>query len=576
MKDTDNTFCRILLDVLEAQGVRDVVASPGSRNAPLLISCSYRENLNTRVVTDERMAGFIALGMASVSRRPVVLMCTSGTALYNYAPAVAEAYYQGIPLIIISADRPFHWIDQQDSQTLSQPGALSKIVKKSFDIPVNSDAKEMEWYVNRTANEAFILASDNKPGPVHINLQIEAPLSNTADSTPVLSRVIRIMDSAPALSQKDIGMLLDSLIGKKILVVAGYMAPDNSLNKYISLFSSLPGVVTLCETLSNIHLKGNPYAIDSVISGLSPEVKSKLKPDLVISIGGALVSRMLKEYLREETPEIWTLGDTYYGIDVFKNLSLNIKTEPAYFFKVLYYALRRYYRKNAETLDVLKEYAQRWNKVRSMQLDARRRFVDQAKWSELKAFQRILNTIPRSHNLFLSNGTPVRYAQLFTENIPHASYSNRGVSGIEGTNATAVGCALAYKDPTLLITGDMSFAYAPGIMGLEFLPPSFKIIIINNKGGGIFRFISPTRYIEHRDKFFCADPKIPVKDLAATYGWVYMSAKSDEELEKHLTDFFACKKNVILEIIVEDEEYSASLLRKYMRIDATSSSFRHS
>lgn len=568
MKDTENLYCRILLDVLEAHGVKDVIASPGSRNAPILISCSYREGLRTQVVTDERNAGFIALGIAMVSQRPVVLVCTSGTALYNYAPAVAEAFHQGIPLILITADRPFHWIGQHDSQTLVQPGSLKEIVKKSFDIPTETERKEIEWYVNRIANEAVNLANDKKKGPVHINLQIEGPLSNIVETPLSPQRIVERINSSPALAAKDIKYLFNRLYGKKILIVAGFMPPDNELNRYLSLFSSLPGTVILCETLSNLHLKGNPYAIDSVISGLSQEIKGKLKPDIVISLGGALISRMLKEYLREQAPEIWTLGDTYFGVDVFKNLTMNINIQPAYFFKVLYHTFRKYYNNHPVVIKELSDYTELWENIADRQLKLRSEFVENIQWSELKAFNIILNSVPREYNLFLSNGTVVRYGQLFTENIPHASFSNRGVSGIEGTNATAVGCALAFKGSTLLITGDMSFAYSPGIMGFDFLPKSFKIIIINNKGGGIFRFISPTRYIEHRDRFFCANPNVPVKALAETYFWRYLSADSEEALTDILPAFYADERNVILEVIINDEEYSASILRKYMRLNA--------
>lgn len=568
MKDTENIYCRILLDVLEEHGVKDIIASPGSRNAPILISCSYRKNIRVQVVTDERNAGFIALGIAMVSRSPVALICTSGTALYNYAPAIAEAYYQGVPLILISADRPFQWIDQQDSQTIFQPGALKDIVKKSFDIPVKSDNKEIEWYVNRIANEAAILSNDAKPGPVHINLQIAGQLSDTVEYNPVPQRIIKVVDSVPTLSPRTTTELFNRLVGKKILVVAGFMPPDNNLNKYISLFSSLPGVVILCETLSNLHLNGNPYAIDSVISGLPDETKSQLRPDIVISLGGALISRMLKEYLRTEAPEIWTLGDTYYGVDVFKNIKLNVRINPSSFFKIFYFVFRKYYRENPEIQFSISDFKELWAQTTQRQLSLREQYVKGSLWSELKCFDIILNSIPKEYNLFLSNGTPVRYAQLFTKKIPHASFSNRGVSGIEGTNATAVGCALAYKGPTLLITGDMSFAYSPGIMQYDFLPNSFKIIIINNKGGGIFRFISPTRYIEHRDKFFCADPKVPVEALAKAYNWEYLSADSEESLRQLLSEFFNSKKNVVLEIVIDDEEYSASLLRKYMRLSA--------
>ncbi|MDE5869696.1 MAG: hypothetical protein K2H18_05645, partial [Muribaculaceae bacterium] len=215
----------------------------------------------------------------------------------------------------------------------------------------------------------------------------------------------------------------------------------------------------------------------------------------------------------------------------------------------------------------VEEYVKRWNEVKNAQLHLRDDFINSIDWSELKAFRYIFNNIPRNYNIFLSNGTCVRYAQLFTASVPHASYSNRGVSGIEGTSATAVGCSIPFKGPTVLITGDMSFSYNPGIMGLDSVPHNFKVVIVNNKGGGIFRFISPTRYIEHRDRFFCADQNLPVKKLAEAYNWKYLRVDDEQQLEKTFKQFLECETNVVLEII-SDEEYSASILRKYMRLNA--------
>lgn len=567
MKDSDKNYCRILLDVLEAGGVKDVVASPGSRNAPLLISCSYRQNLSTRVITDERTAAFVALGMAMVSRKPVVLICTSGTALYNYAPAIAEAFYQKVPLILISADRPFHWIDQNDSQTLVQPGALEKIVRKSFDIPVESSDSEMDWYVARIANETLNICRDSHcAGPVHINIQFNAPLSNTNEDIRSTPTLVEIITPPSRFSPTQMSEITSRLLGKKILVVAGFMPPDDELNSWISLFSELPGVKLLCETISNLHINGNQYAIDTVLAGLTRDQKKELRPDIVISIGGALVSRMLKEFIREMKPEVWTLADTYHGIDCFKALSLHIDIRPAAFFKAVTLTLKKKYKKDPEATQLTQPYTSSWAKAEEAQLDIRNKFIDQSDWSELKAFKYILQDIPRNFNLFLSNGTCVRYAQLFTTHVPHASYSNRGVSGIEGTNATAAGCAISYNGPTLLITGDMSFAYAPGIMGIDNLPPDFKIIVINNRGGGIFRFISPTRYIEHRDRFFCANPHVPVRGLAECYGWKYFRVESEEAVIVTFKEFLEYSGNAVLEIF-SDEEYSASLLRKYMRLN---------
>ena len=565
MKDTDKTLCRIVLDVMQAHGVEEIVVSPGSRNAPILISASYRKDLKCHISTDERDAAFLALGLATVSQKPVALACTSGTALYNYAPAIAEAFYRKIPLVVVSADRPSPWIDQNDSQTLIQPGALEKIVKKSFDIPVGEDGKDAGWFADRVANEAMLLAVDGLPGPVHINLQFDAPLSGTIDNSPGNTRVIQAIKPTPFLSRKVIEAISLDLKGKKIWVVAGFMNPDDTLNRSIAQFSSLPGVVVICETLSNLHLPGNPYAVDTVLAALPDKLKNEVRPDLVISIGGALVSRMLKEYIREMEVESWTLGDTYLGVDCFKTLSRNIGIPPSAFFKALFRPMSNTYRNDPEAAAPLKEYQHRWEEIKTLQTDCKELFVDEADWSELKAFRYILRNIPAGYNLFLSNGTCVRYAQLFTKNIPHASYCNRGVSGIEGTNLTAAGCAMAYKGPTLLLSGDMSFAYSPGVMGLDGLPRSFKIIVVNNKGGGIFRFISPTRYIEHRDRFFCADPHLPLERLAEAYGWRYLKAGSEADLEREFKRLIDCESKAVLEIF-SDEEYSASILRKYMRI----------
>lgn len=281
MKDTANANCRELLDVLIAQGVRHLVASPGSRNAPLLIGASARKKLNTRMVNDERAAGFIALGLAMSTQTPVALCCTSGTALYNYAPAIAEAYYQKIPLIVISADRPAQWIEQDDSQTLRQFDALSKIVKKSYDIPAeigmttpcrNKEySTEREWYANRVANEAVLTANEGRPGPVHINIQFAEPLNGTIDYEPRTPRTIKVIRNTTGVTIETLKKLSALLSTKKVMVIAGFMLPDYKLNKALMEFSKLPNVTVLCETISNLHLDGHSHMIDTLLVRMTEE-----------------------------------------------------------------------------------------------------------------------------------------------------------------------------------------------------------------------------------------------------------------------------------------------------------------
>lgn len=564
-RDTDKEYCRILFDILLAKGFKDIVLSPGSRNAPLLIGADCRP-FRKRVITDERTAAFVACGLSLVSKKPVALVCTSGTAMYDYSPAVAEAFYQQLPLIVITADRPIEWIDQDDSQTLRQTGALSNITKGCFDIPVQNPARpEEKWYVNRIINEACNLAVSGLPGPVHINIRLDNPLSGTIPYNPDEESNLRVVEyidnlNLPPHIYKE---LAQSLEGKRIMVTAGFMQPDDVLNRALIGFSKLPNVALFCETISNLHLNNDVYKIDTVLTEIEnaeESVLESLKPDVVISIGGALVSRKLKAFLRNNPPsEHWTLADTSPSADCFMSLTRHIEVKPEKFFK----GITRFLSKNPVKTSVA-NYKSLWENKRNEACISAKSFIENnSQWSELRAFSYMLSNLPSSFNLFVSNGTTVRYAQLFTDNIPHSSFACRGVSGIDGTTATAAGCAMAYKGPTLLITGDMSMAYDTGVLGLESLPGNFKIVVINNQGGGIFRFIPSTREIPEREKLFCAKPNLPLEKLAEAYGWNYVSIKSEEELEENFIPFLASRNKGLMEICV-DGEVSAKILTEYM------------
>lgn len=560
VKDTSKEYCRILYDILLAKGVKEIVLSPGSRNAPLLIGAACRP-FRRHIITDERTAAFVALGISLASGNPAALACTSGTALYDYSPAIAEAFYQNIPLIIITADRPAEWIDQDDSQTLIQPEALAKIVKGSYDLPVeHPDNKDEKWYVNRIINEACNLAMSGRKGPVHINVHLDNPLTETVEYEPSHPRIINYIDDSNLLPHI-YKCLAEELRGQRILVTAGFKQPDNKLNKAIAEFGRLPQVAVMCETISNLHLDGDPYAIDSVLSLVErdEEMLGQLRPDVVISFGGALISRKLKEFLRKAKPtEHWTLNDTRPAADCFKSLTKHIEAEPTRFFRGIAKHLKRC------ANDTYISYSDIWRDARNKAKESCRTFWESHReWSEMSAFDIMLSQLPSNYNLFLSNGTAVRYGQLFTDRIPHASFGCRGVSGIDGTTATAAGTAMAYKGPTLLITGDMSMAYDTGVLGLRDIPTDFKIAVINNKGGGIFRFIPSTRNYTDREELFCAAPALPLEKLAVSYGWRYFKAESIDEMNRNYKEFLECRQNAILEI-TSDEIISAHILTDYM------------
>lgn len=556
MLDTAKKFCSILFDVLEGKGVRDIVCSPGSRNVPLLLAAAARPGLKKHFVSDERSAAFLGLGISLVSKSPVALVCTSGTAMLNYAPGIAEAYYQGIPLIVISADRPIQWIDQDDSQTLRQDGALDNYVKKSYTIPaLGDDDPELLWYVDRIANDAIITANSGRKGPVHINIHLSEPLSKKTNFGPHP----RLIDSleADTLSNKEIFKELAVVLAEsKVLLVAGFNQPDSSLQKAISDFSRFPNVAVMAETISNLHLTVGDYSIDSLLTAYPSEYLDQFAPDIVISIGGALVSRKLKEYLRRNSGKTqhWSVGYSHTVSDPFQSLSTRIAIEPSHFFR----SINSYLRKLK-----LQNYKTSWESLRKKALEIKGEFIDGCGWSELKAFDFLLKNIPQNINLFLSNGTAIRYAQIISYSLPHASYCNRGVSGIDGSVSTAVGGAIAYKGQTVIIIGDLSMSYDIGALGLQNVPKNFKIIVIDNQGGGIFRFIPSTSELPEREEYLCQPPRLPLKELAKGYGWNYFEYDDERSLKDNFESFMTSPKKSIMKIIC-DGTLSASVLKNYM------------
>lgn len=586
--DTSKSIVREILDVLVGQGVEDIVISPGSRNAPIISGAVAREALRKHVAVDERSAAFMALGMASVAQKPVALVCTSGTALLNYAPAVAEAYYQGIPLIVLSADRPIEWIDQDDSQTIRQHEALRNFVKGSYDISDKSEYDGDNWYANRIANDALLNALADKQGPVHINIHLSNPL-NGLDSEPHIKkdcRIIRRVGNHPLPEKAKIRELATDLLDKKVMITVGFNLPDARLNRALLKLRNHPNVSIMAETISNTHLPQEDYMVDSVLCTLTERQKEDIAPDVVISIGGALISRMLKDFLRKNARsgkmDHWSVGPTQTTVDCFQTQSLRIDADPAIFFSMLSAEMAHLRRRRGESWDS-KEYKYRQTNnggkvdsrdynsmIMSMKNLAMRRvfnFAGDAPWSDLVAFIDIFNNIPSDYNLFLSNGTSVRYAQIIPYELPHASYCNRGVSGIEGSTSAAVGGALIYNGPSLLITGDMSLSHDLGGLALaQRLNPNLKIIVINNEGGGIFRFVKATASLPSLEEYFCADPQLPIAQISSAFGFSHQSVSNLETLREGLEWLFSNKGRAVLEVKTPAQK-SALLLKQFLKMN---------
>lgn len=557
MLSTSHLSCNILADLLIAHGVRHVALSPGSRNTPLILALSRRSDMECHVVVDERSAAFIALGMSIQSGAPVALVCTSGTALLNYAPAVAEAFYRHIPLVVISADRPEEWIDQDDSQTIWQQDALAPYVKRSCDISARIDFPNGPWWTDRMINDVLLESLNGRPGPVHINVRLDAPLNTQAEYATGSARVVTMVSPTAVLPVSEARALAMSLASpRKVLVIAGFHEPDERLNRALIKLASLPNVAVMTESISNMHSPKFIDRIDSTLCRLTNEERELMCPDTVITLGGAIVSRHIKDWLRSiPTLEHWHVGISHTTIDCFKHLSRRVDMDATIFMGQMAAALQPH--------RATSDYARLWQSVAERARKTHDAYVAAAPWSDLKALAYIFSHLPRRCNLHLSNGTPIRYAQLLNDPHIHRSECNRGVSGIDGCTSTALGASVLYDGVSVLISGDMSFQYDISALASTLLNPKMKIIVMCNGGGGIFRFISATSALPETELYFAVGTNLPLRDLCRGYSIEYFEADSADTLRTTMSGWLAVNDRPTLLAVHTPADISAKVLKEY-------------
>lgn len=538
--NTDKKVCRIIAEILHQAGIEHVVISPGTRNAPLITAMTARKDLTVHAVVDERMAAFIATGMSHRSGKPVALVCTSGTAPLNYGPAVAEAYYRHIPLVVITADRPADTIDKLRGQTIHQPGIYRNYICKEIDVPCHDYDNILDMVPQMFDAE----------GPIHINVQLEEPLGSVEEFNDVFPdyQISRRPERHQSLKE----VLHDAFHGSNTLVVIGHDFHGSTLPRQaVELLNSMPGVVVMAEATAGI--KGFR---STDITAILTIAKDHL-PTYLITIGGALVAQSLTSWAMA-IPGLKhiSVSTEEYPIDTYGCLTGTIKLTPEEFGRQL---LLDFNSPKKDTGSPFKKY---WENLISESHTLLDEYLSEAPWGQWVAMDYIFRHAPGC-DLHFSNGMTVRYAQGLIGDGIHSLTANRGVSGIDGSTSTAIGAAVVSPIPTWLITGDMSFQYDMGALACNFIPPDFKIIVINNNGGGIFRFIKNTRGLPMTEKYLAGVTNVPVKGLAAAFGFNYFKASSKDELKRSFNDF-AGSHRAILEIIT-DSTIDNTIFHEYLK-----------
>ncbi|MFA5419353.1 MAG: 2-succinyl-5-enolpyruvyl-6-hydroxy-3-cyclohexene-1-carboxylic-acid synthase [Bacteroidales bacterium] len=551
---TDKKPVALLADILIQKGLENLVHSPGSRNAPIIIAFSGYSQLKITTIFDERCAAFYALGMALASGKTVAIDCTSGTAPLNYAPAIAEAYYQHIPLLVLTADRSPQYIDIGDGQSIRQKGVFSNYIKQSYELPqsINSieDFAQAEEMVNEAINQTM---SENR-GPVQLNIPLDEPLYETTE-TYISGTLINLTQKVFDANQDIPEIFKDQWKhSRKLLILAGQMNPDAELNEILINLTKKQQAVVLTETTSNQCHPDFIDGIDNAISAIQPEEIEDYQPDLLITIGGAVVSKMIKKFLREHPPKNhWHISASGEKMDTFFCLTGTIQSTPVDALKTLISQPR--------TSEI--HFKKRWLDKKRTADTKREIFIENAPFSDLTVFNQIIKALPPLTRLHLGNSTPVRYSQLFGSQPGLSYFSNRGVSGIEGQISTAAGFATCSSKINVLITGDLGFLYdSNGLMLLTHCP-NLKIVVINNQGGGIFRFIPGPDTVHNFEQYFEAHHNLRLELLTKAFSINYLYADSHQSVEEKVHDLFYGNHGAQVLEISTPAEINAEVLRNY-------------
>jgi len=557
MKHPKIPVARSIVALCEAKGIQHVVISPGSRNAPLTNGFANHPNIATYSVVDERCAGFVAIGMAQQLQKPVAVVCTSGSALLNYYPAVAEAFYSDIPLVVISADRPIERIDIGDGQTIRQKNVFQNHILYSAnlhsELVLENEARdkklqqkqfESQKHNEREINLALNKAIEDK-GPVHINIPFYEPLYDTVEGVEV--NPIQILPEITERTYSQVQLQAYADLWNKAarkMVIIGVASPNAVEQEFLDRLANDPSVIIFTETTSNVQQEKFFTRIDTIVGPIEKDENREqlfndLQPEILLTFGGMIISKKIKAFLRNYQPKQHWHVDPKKAYNTFFCLNKHFETSVNSFFKQFLPLV-----KTSES-----NYAAYWQEVRSRRKVKHEDYMGRIPYSDLKAMQLVCPAVPENYIVHLANSSTIRYAQLFNWKESLKIYCNRGTSGIDGSISTSVGAAMIAAEPVMMITGDLSFFYDSNGLWNNYIPKTFRIIILNNQGGGIFRILPGDKNSETFDRYFETVHDLNAKPVCDLYGFDYASAKTSEEIEQQLKAFFdTSEKPKVLEI----------------------------
>ena len=535
---SDKENVNILTALLVKYGVSHAVVCPGSRNAPIVHNLSECPHIECTPVTDERSAGFYALGMAQATGLPVAVCVTSGTALLNVAPAVAEAYYQHRPLVVISADRPPQWIDQLDGQTLPQGGALGPFVGQWVTLPEPRDDEE-RWFCNRLVCESLLKATWDSV-PVHINVPISEPLFQfTCSQLPDERAVdyVELTNNMDAIASE----LGERFVqAERPMIVIGRLDSDVFLD--LESYKRLADyAVVLHEPLSDLP---DAAHFDEVLYAAGEDCEA-LRPDFVLYMGDVVVSKRLKQFLRSCSGAFFA-AVSWQGhlADTFCRLQLLVKAYWADVIDVLADCLSTASRQSTAFHHV-------WQSALEKAALGAETFVPP--YSQMAAVRTLEWRLRfRSEKTFVhyANSTSIRLANIYAR---HYVFCNRGVNGIEGSLSTAAGFSCVTGERVCCVIGDLSFFYDQNALWNRCLRGNLRIMLLNNGRGGIFNMLRGLEQSHARDALVAASHDTTAEGICRQNNVLYQRATDMDSLQRGIDWLLQTKSEhpLLLEVLTD-------------------------
>ena len=542
-----------LIQILSQCGVEDAIICPGSRNAPIMLALTRNPKINCYSISDERSAGFFALGIALKTKKPVIICCTSGSAALNFAPAIVEAFFQEVPLIVLTADRPPEWIGQWDGQTIYQQNLYGNHVKfySEFSTRMSNDRNLPQL--------TYQISVEEPKGPVHLNIPISEPFYPQKEDHLVAENFYSFTTMNPKidlLNDEESFFIQETIQGaNRILLTVGQMDEDPFVTEgLLELHRS--GITIVGDATANLP---NEILIHHDLILANEKNWPRLKPDVHIHLGKSFVSKRIKLFLRQQNPEHSWLAHPkpIRKPDPFQSLTRLFPVDASEMLSAIIQAKPK-----------SQEYFNTWMNLGREVVHKQSIFFESDNWSELRIFEALLNRLNKEKlELHVANSLSVRYLNWTkTKFSAGVIWANRGTSCIDGCLSTAVGASQKSDGLVISVLGDVAFHYDKNALWNQYIPSNLRIIVFNNQGGGIFRNLEGAKDLPELSEFMETKQSLTAKNTADDAGLTYFSVDHFEALPAVLDKFLDLQMGACLVEIHTNSIQNAQVLQSYMAL----------